>query len=161
MASAGIVLLVVGVLLALSELHNPTHGVAGGSGVALMAVGIVLALAAAGSGIAIGLGAGVLLAGAGGGAIAYTVTRTAAVRRQRVRGGAEGLIGQVGVVRSWGGEDGSVSLEGAVWRARRSLEPDPVEEADERTLRTGDRVVVERLSGLTLSVRPAEAWELI
>jgi len=28
-------------------------------------------------------------------------------------------------------------------------------------LHSGDRVVVERLTGLTLSVRPAEEWELI
>ena len=28
-------------------------------------------------------------------------------------------------------------------------------------LHQGDRVIVERLTGLTLSVRPAEEWELI
>jgi membrane protein implicated in regulation of membrane protease activity len=75
-----------------------------------------------------------------------------------VRGGAEGLIGQIGVVRNWSEEDrGSVALQGAVWHARRShgLEEEPED------LRRGDRVVVERLTGLTLAVRPAEEWELI
>jgi membrane protein implicated in regulation of membrane protease activity len=45
-------------------------------------------------------------------------------------------------------------VEGALWRARSTpLEPD-----DE--LRVGDPVVVERVQGLTLSVRRAEEWEL-
>jgi membrane protein implicated in regulation of membrane protease activity len=44
-----------------------------------------------------------------------------------------------------------------VWQARRS----PDDEEPDSTLEIGDRVVVERLSGLTLWVRGAEAWELI
>ena len=33
-------------------------------------------------------------------------------------------------------------------------------EPDDSELHVGDRVVVEHLSGLTVSVRPAEEWEL-
>jgi membrane-bound serine protease (ClpP class) len=164
MAAAGVVLLILGALLAVGEAHNPTHGVLGGSGVAVMTVGIVLALTGAGAGVAIGLAAGVGLAVAGGGALALTVTRSAAVHQRRVRGGAEGLIGQIGVVRSWAQSSGSVSLQGGVWDARRSAcaDEDGDDEGD-RTgeLHAGDRVVVEALSGLTVSVRPAEEWELI
>jgi membrane-bound ClpP family serine protease len=159
MAAAGVVLLIVGIVLALSETHNPTHGIAGAGGVVLIAVGAALALAGAGAGVAIGVGSGAVLAVAGGGSLAMLVSRSTAVRQRRVRGGAEGLIGQIGVVRNWAQESGSVSLHGGVWNARRSAMPDD-EDAD-APLRTGDRVVVERLSGLTLSVRPAEEWELI
>jgi membrane protein implicated in regulation of membrane protease activity len=104
------------------------------------------------------LAAAAVLAGAGGSTVALTVTRSAQLRRRRVRGGAQGLIGQVGVVRNWSERDGSVTLAGAVWRARRSPSPD---EEPERELHAGDPVVVERLTGLTLSVRPAEEWELL
>ncbi len=157
MTAAGLVLLIVGFLLALSEAHNPSHGVAGGGGLVLMTVGVVLAVSGLGAGVAIGLAVGAALAAAGGGALAMTVKRSAAVRQRRVRGGAEGLIGEIGVVRNWTEEDGSVSLQGTTWRARRSASPDE----DPPSLHTGDQVVVERLSGLTLSVRPAEDWELL
>ena len=159
MTAAGLVLLIVGVLVALSEAHSPTHGAAGGIGLLLMAVGVVLAVSGLGAGIAFGLLGGVALAGVGAAALALTVRRSAAVRRQRVRTGAEGLIGEIGVVRSWGDGDGSVSLQGGVWRARRS--PTLDDDEPEPALANGDRVVVERLSGLTLSVRRAEEWELI
>jgi membrane-bound serine protease (ClpP class) len=157
MTAVGVVLLVVGAILALSEAHNPTHGIAGSGGVMLMAVGVVLALAGVGAGLALGVGAGVVLAAAGGGAVALTVNRSASVRHRRVRGGAEGLIGQLGVVRNWQEAEGRVLVQGAVWQARRS----PDDEEPDSTLEIGDRVVVERLSGLTLWVRGAEAWELI
>jgi len=172
MAVAGVVLLVIGLLIAISEAHRPTHGVAGGIGVAVMAVGIALALTGVGAGIAIGVGAGAVLAAGGASGVALAVNRTGAVRRRRVRGGAEGLIGQIGVVRSWSPQDdhGRVSLAGGVWEARRSpaaedpldsLDLDSSHEANGSELHAGDKVVVEHLSGLTVSVRPAEEWELI
>ncbi len=56
-----------------------------------------------------------------------------------------------------GRADGKVLVDGALWHARRSAcEPD-----EEVAAPQGDRVIVERLNGLTLSVRPAEEWELI
>jgi membrane protein implicated in regulation of membrane protease activity len=49
---------------------------------------------------------------------------------------------------------GRVLVDGALWRARRwDLEGEP-------DLRPGDPVVIERVSGLTLTVRPAEEWEV-
>jgi membrane-bound serine protease (ClpP class) len=49
---------------------------------------------------------------------------------------------------------GQILVDGALWRAR------PCWEEDDKALRVGDHVVVERVSGLTLSVRRAEEWEL-
>ena len=157
MTTLGLILLIVGALVGVVEAHSPTHGIAGGLGVAVMAIGAVLAISGLGAGIILGLAGGLALAGAGGAYLGLTVKHAAGARRQRVRGGAEGLIGQIGVVRSWAEATGSVSLQGGVWNARRSPS---VDEDQQPELASGDRVVVERLSGLTLSVRPAEEWEL-
>jgi membrane-bound serine protease (ClpP class) len=157
MTALGVILLVIGAVIAVSEAHFPTHGVAGGLGVAAMAVGAVLAISGLGAGVLLGLLGGAALAGAGGAAVAVSVKHGLLVRGRRVRTGAEGLIGHVGVVRSWSGPVGRVALDGALWDARPSLGTDEPPEP----LQTGDSVVVERLSGLTLCVRRAEEWELL
>ena len=158
MESLGIVLLVAGALVAVAEAHYPAHGAAGASGVLLMAIGAVLAISGLGAGLALALLSGAALAGAGAGALFLMLRDVPAVRQLRVRTGAEGIIGHLGVVRSWTDAAGSVAVDGALWQARRSAGPDEAGAPGE--LHAGDRVVVERLSGLTLSVRPAEEWEL-
>lgn len=154
MTEIGIVLLVVGAVVAVGEAHYPMHGIAGGVGLMTMAVGAVLAVSGLGAGVLLGvLVAGGLLA-AGGGLLALSVSRGAAARRLRVMTGAEGIVGHVGVVRSWTEKSGSVALDGSLWDARRSS-------LEENELHAGDQVVVERLTGLTLCVRRAEEWELL
>jgi membrane-bound serine protease (ClpP class) len=143
----------------IAEAHYPTHGVAGGTGVLLMAVGAVLAITGLGAGVLVGLLAGAALAAAGGGALLVSLKHGGAVRHRAVRTGAEGMIGHIGTVRSWTDATGSVTVDGALWSARRSLGPDDDEQPAE--LHSGDRIVVEYLNGLTLSVRRAEDWELI
>lgn len=157
MTSLGLVLLVLGAVVAVAEAHYPTHGVAGGAGVLVMAVGAVLAISGLGAGLLLGLFGGAALATVGAGAVVLTVGRGLAVRQRRIHTGAEGIIGHVGVVRSWADSTGSIDLDGGVWRARRSggFDEEPSE------LRAGDAVVVERLNGLTVCVRPAEEWELM
>jgi membrane-bound ClpP family serine protease len=159
MTALGLVLLVIGAVVAVAEAHYPTHGVAGGVGVVAMAVGAVLAISGLGAGVLLGLLAGGALAGVGFGTLAFSVKQGVAVRRRRVSTGAEAIIGHIGVVRTWTDSAGSVALDGALWRARRSLGAGDDDEPPE--LHAGDHVVVERLAGLTLSVRPAEEWELI
>jgi len=75
------------------------------------------------------------------------------VRSLRPRSGSEGMVGHLGVVRE-GDAGPKVFVDGGLWRAQPSL-------LDEGSaLHDGDRVVVERVSGLTLGVRKAEEWEL-
>ena len=81
--------------------------------------------------------------------------QAAGARRERIKAGAEALCGRVGVVRRWS-EAGQVFVDGALWRARHEWAG-----TDGEGLHEGDPVVVERVSGLTLSVRRAEEWELI
>ena len=88
-------------------------------------------------------------------ALVLLIARKAlATRRLRARTGAEGLVGRLGEVRATPAPVGRVFVDGALWRARRwDLEED-------RALEPGDPVVIERVSGLTLTVRPAEEWEV-
>jgi membrane-bound ClpP family serine protease len=153
----GLVLLVAGAVVAAAEAHYPTHGIAAGVGVMLLTVGAVLAISGLGGGLVVGLAAGAVVAGVSGGGLALLVRHTDLSRTARAATGAEGLMGHVGVVRSWDGPQGNVALDGALWRARRSL---GVQDEPE-SLHPGDAVVVERISGLTLSVRRAEEWELL
>lgn len=150
----GMALLVIGAVVAVAEAHYPTHGIAGGIGVLAMAIGAVLAVSGLGAGVLLGLLVGGTLAAAGTGVVALSVQKGTAVRHRRVRTGAEGIVGHVGVVRSWTNSSGSVALDGALWQARRSA-------TQEEELHIGDQVVVERISGLTVCVRQAEDWELL
>lgn len=158
MTALGVSLLFVGALLILLEAHVPTLGVLGVPGVIALAAGAVLAVLGLGGGVILGVVSALLLAGAAGGVLAVTVGKGVAVRRRRVRAGPEGLIGHVGVVRSWDAASRCVQVDGALWRARRSVLDDSEEAED---LHPGDAVVVDHLDGLTVGVRRAEEWELI
>jgi membrane-bound ClpP family serine protease len=155
MTALGVSLLIVGAIVIVAEAHVPSLGMLGGPGVLALGVGAVLAVSGLGGGIALAVIAALLLVSIGVGAVALSVTKGLAVRRRRVRAGPEGLIGHTGVVRSWAEPTGSVLVDGALWRARRSIVD---EEGAE--LHAGDRVVVEHLTGLTVGVRRAEEWEL-
>lgn len=147
-------LLVIGAVVAVAEAHYPTHGIAGGIGVVVMAIGAVLAISGLGAGVVLGLLVGGMLATVGAGVLTLSVKQGSAVRHRRVQTGAEGIVGHVGVVRAWTDSTGSVALDGSLWSARRSA-------TEEEELHAGDQVVVEHLNGLTLSVRRAEDWELL
>ena len=168
MVIAGLVSIVCGVALLVAEAHLPA-GVLGVAGAAALALGAGLAVAGAGGGLALvlaGIAAGALVALAWGGVVARSALVT---RRRRVVSGREGLSGRLGVVRTWSRDGrGQVLVDGALWQARASALDlaDPLDPADPdaavataRRLRSGDRVVVERVRGLTLTVRRAEEWE--
>jgi membrane-bound serine protease (ClpP class) len=158
MTALGLALLVIGAVLVLVESHVPRLGVLGGPGVVALAAGAVLAVGGLGGGIAVGVVLAVVLTAASVGLLALTYRKGVAVRGRRVRSGSEGLIGRLGVVRTWEDPRGKVLVDGALWHARRSW-PDDYEDQDE--LHAGDPIVVERLDGLTLAIRPAEDWELV
>jgi len=152
MIEAGALLVLVGAALLVAEAHVPSGvlGVAGGSA---LAGGAALAITGAGGSLALVLAA-VFAALAVTALWLATATRKGlATRSLRATSGREALFGRRGVVRNWSGGAGQVLLDGALWRARRSL----ADEGEE--LGAGDPVVVERVNGLTLAVRRAEDWE--
>jgi membrane protein implicated in regulation of membrane protease activity len=158
MTALSVALLVTGVILIVLEAHVPSLGVLGVPGVVSLAAGAVLGVSALGGSIVFGIVLALALVGISGSVVALTLRQGLAVRRRRVSAGAEGLIGHLGVVRSWDEQSGKVLVDGGLWSARRSALLD--DDDDQLELHAGDQIVVERLNGLTLGVRPAEEWEL-
>jgi membrane-bound serine protease (ClpP class) len=154
MTAIGISLLVVGAIVVTVEAHVPSLGLLGGPGVIALAVGAVLAVAGLGGGLILGIVAALTLTVIGVGVVGVSVSKGTAVRHRRVRTGAEGIIGHMGVVRRWSEPAGTVLVDGALWHARPSV-------PDSAPLESGERIVVERVNGLTLCVRRAEDWELV
>jgi membrane protein implicated in regulation of membrane protease activity len=84
-----------------------------------------------------------------------TLRQARAISRRQAQCGAEGLIGQVGIVRRRIDPLGDVAVDGELWRARRAWATE-----DEPPPAKGDPVVVDAVHGLTLLVRRAEEWEV-
>jgi membrane-bound ClpP family serine protease len=151
MTVVGVVLVLVGLALLVAEAHLPA-GILGAAGTISLALGAALAIAGAGGTLLLAIPVAV-----GAGAIAalwLTIAARGALssRMLKPQSGREALSGRTGTVRSWTNGDGQVFVDGALWRARPStLEVSP--------LQVGDEVVVERVNGLTLTVRKAEEWE--
>lgn len=154
MLTLGIVLLIVGAALAVAEAHLPTGGTLGVPGIGALVAGAVLTLTAMGGGAALAVPAAAAAGAAATGYLLLTTRKVAVARRALARGGAEALVGSAGVVRSWEGATGQVFVNGALWGARLGWAH------EDGPLRAGDQVVIERVSGLTLSVRKAEEWEV-
>jgi membrane-bound ClpP family serine protease len=147
------VLLALGAVLLVAEAHLPSFGALGVAGVAALVTGAALAADAAGGGLALVVAVAVAIGVGGGALLLYAVRATLPVARART--GAEALVGHVGVVRQAPAPFGLILVDGALWRARPRWE-----EEDAPALREGDHVVVDRVTGPTLSVRRAEEWEL-
>jgi membrane protein implicated in regulation of membrane protease activity len=144
--------LVVGASLLVAEAHLASYGLLGIAGVLALATGGVLAVEAAGGSVVVALALVLPVALVLTALVAIAGRKALAVSRRRP---SNGLVGRVGVVRHSVEPVGDVLVAGELWRARRSWddgEPPP---------REGEHVIVERVHGLTLSVRRAEEWELM
>jgi membrane-bound ClpP family serine protease len=149
-----ILLLVTGAALLVAEAHVTSYGVLGLAGIAALVAGGVLAVDASGGSVFLALALALPVAAGLVALVAVAGRKSLEVGRRRPRGGADRLVGQVGVVRRALTPVGDVLVSGELWRARSSWadgEPAP---------RKGDHVVVEQVRGLTVSVRHAEEWEL-
>jgi membrane-bound serine protease (ClpP class) len=155
MPTLGIALLAVGAALMVAEGHVGSHGALGAAAAAALTAGIMLVLSSAGAPGGAVIAAGVTVGAATTLLAMLVLAKSLAARRLRVRSGSRALVGRVGTVRCAPAPLGQVQLDGALWRARVwELEGDlPVTE--------GSPVVVERVDGLTLTVRPAEEWEVL
>jgi membrane-bound ClpP family serine protease len=154
MTVVGLLLLVMGAGLVVAEAHLPSHGALGVAGVSALLAGAIFAIAGVGAGLAVAIPIAAILAAAAAAGLGFVARKTVTARRGAVRSGAEALVGRVGVLQSWSEAEGCVFVEGCLWRARPSW-------PEEGALHEGDRVVIERVSGLTLAVRQAEEWEVL
>jgi membrane-bound ClpP family serine protease len=154
LSALGIALVITGAALMVAEAHVPTHGILATAATAAIVAGLALVLSGAGAAGAAVVAASVVAALAGLALALVIVRASLSVRRTRVRAGARALIGRVGTVRAVPAPLGQVQLDGTLWRAR-------LWGLDEgAAVAEGDAVVVDRVDGLTLTVRPAEEWEV-
>jgi membrane-bound serine protease (ClpP class) len=143
----GLLLVLLGAALAAAEAHVPSYGVLGTGAVVAFATGVALLVSAAGSAALVAIFAGLAVAAAGGVWLWVLVRKALATRLLRP---SNSLVGRVGIARA----GDCVFVDGALWRARLwELE-------DGHSLARGDPIVVEHVNGLTLTVRPAEEWEV-
>lgn len=156
MTTLGVVALLLGVLLIVVEAHAPTAGILGGVGALVLGAGVWLLFTSGDVGqlIAIPVTAGAAVAGLGVAAVAGRKVLTA--RRAPVRTGVQALIGSDATVRSWTGSRGQVEAAGGLWSARLDFGLD-----EDCAPAAGESVVVEKVRGLTLTVRRREPWELL
>lgn len=154
MTALGTALIVVALVLFLAEAHVSTGGLMGACGSLAAAGGVALLLVAAGASTTVVLVVAPCMMVAAASLLLLARRRIVRAARGRPRTGREALVGHVGVVRSIVGAEAQVFLDGSLWRA----EPNPVHQQSD--LHEGDKVVVERVNGLTLGVRKAEEWEL-
>jgi membrane-bound ClpP family serine protease len=151
MTALGVVLILAGLALFVAEAHAPTGGLIAALGVLGVAAGVWALVRAGGVGeivaVPIAAGTGVLVGG-----VALLGTRT--VLSARHSPPRQQLIGASATVRTWDGSQGQVLADGALWSACLEL-------GDDAALAVGDSVVVERMRGLTLTVRRREPWEAL
>ena len=136
----GLVLMLFGVALLVIDVHVTTHGALTVAGLISLAVGSIMLFQNAPGyhtskplviGVAVALGA----------AWAFAISKAVQVRHSPVEVGPQLIAGSVGEVR----ENGLVYVNGELWQARA---------VGGQELRRGDRVRVESLDGLVLTVRP-------
>ncbi len=145
-----VVIALVAIVILLAELLLPTGGVLAGLGaLGLIGAGVVALTADADSSASDWAGPGLITLGVLSLISFYFVGQKvlAAHRDEPVRTGSEELIGAPAEARTALDPEGQVWIEGALWRARLAGDGGP--------LRPGDRVTVEAVDGLTLTVRPA------
>ncbi len=156
MLTVGLLLLLVGLVLAATEAHI-TSGVLGAAAVLTLAGGVYATVDGLEGGVVVAVVAALITAMAGLAALVLVARKVARAQRTLPAQGTRALVGTTARVRTWDADRaaGQVALHGELWRARLAL----AHEEDEPAPAPGDTVVVEDVRDLTLSVRKAEAWE--
>ncbi len=81
--------------------------------------------------------------------IIFPVYWSIAHRKKRSPIGASGMLGQIGIVKQWQGDEGQVLVSGELWAA-----------VCDAPITAGDRVVIQEMRGLVLKVAP-QASEIV
>jgi membrane-bound serine protease (ClpP class) len=136
----GLVLMLLGVALLVIDLHVTSHGALTVAGLISLAVGSIMLLQNA-PGYHTSKPLVITVAVVLGSVWAFAMSKALQVRRSPVQVGPQLIAGAVGEARG----NGLVYVNGELWQARTM---------GGEELRPGDRVRVESLDGLTLTVRP-------
>ncbi len=146
---AGLALMGFALVLFAVDLFAPSHGILTVGGVVAFVLGSLLLfnVPEAGPWLRVSLWVIAAVSVAMSLFFAGMVALAARGLRRKVVTGREGLVGQVGLVRSALDLDGTVFVDGALWEATADAGPIPV----------GERVVIDAMDGLHLRVRPLQA----
>jgi len=136
----GLVLMLLGVALLVTDVLVTSHGALTVAGLISLAVGSIMLFSNA-SGFHTSKPLVISIAVALGSVWAFAISKAVEARHRPVEVGAQLIAGSVGEVR----DNGLVFVNGELWQART---------AGGEVLRPGERVRVESLDGLTLTVRP-------
>jgi membrane-bound serine protease (ClpP class) len=139
----GLLLMLLGVALLVVDVHVTTHGALTVAGLISLAVGSIMLFQNA-PGFHTSKPLVVSIAVTLGAVWAFAISKAVQVRHSPVEVGPQLIAGSIGEVRG----DGLVFVNGELWQAR---------SAGGELLRPGERVRVESLDGLTLTVRPENA----
>ena len=138
---AGVILLLAGVALLVVDVHVTSHGALTVAGLIALAVGAIMLFQNAPAPYHTSKPLVITIAVVLGAAWAFAVGKAWSVRSQPVEVAPEHIAGSVGEVR----RDGLVFVNGELWQARTS---------HGEQLKPGERVRVESLDGLVLTVTP-------
>lgn len=138
---AGVILLLAGVGLLVADVHVTSHGALTVAGLICLAVGAIMLFQNAPAPYHTSKPLVITIAVVLGSVWAFAVGKAWQVRHKPVEVAPEMITGAVGEVR----RDGLVFVNGELWQARA---------AGGGQLRPGERVRVESLDGLTLTVHP-------
>jgi len=138
---AGVLLILLAIVMFVAEIKVVSHGVLTAGGIASMVLGSLMLIDAPAPYMRISLWA--ILGTAAGTAVFFLFVVGAGVRalRRRTTTGMEGLIGEIGVVRTRLATRGQVFLCGELWNAE-----------SEGEVEAGESVRVTGMNGLTLRV---------
>ena len=142
---AGVLLILLAILMFIAEIKVVSHGVLTLGGLAAMVIGSVMLIDSPLPDMRIPLTTIILTALAVAAFFMFIVGAGVRALWSKTTTGREGLVGEVGVVRSPLAPRGQIFLRGEIWNAESEVPVEP-----------GDSVRVTQIDGLTLHVVPVQ-----
>lgn len=138
---AGLLLILLAIILFIAEIKVTSYGMLAVGGIIAMILGSMMLIRSPAPFMRISLPAIILTTGVTAAFFLFIVAMALQAQRQQTTTGAEGLIGQIGTVRTPLKPEGSILVGGELWSARCEEGAEP-----------GDKVRIRTLKGLLLFV---------
>jgi membrane-bound serine protease (ClpP class) len=142
----GVALLILAIILFIADAFAPSHGVLTLGGAVSMLLGLLMLFESPDPALRVSWVVAVTLTGLT--SLFFVMIVAAGIRAQRARRvtGGEAIRGAIAIARSDIAPRGKIFYDGAYWNAVTAGEP----------IKAGERVVIERIEGLTVVVRKEE-----
>lgn len=143
---AGVLLILLAIVMFIAEIKVVSHGVLTLGGIAAMILGSMMLIDTSAPYLRISIGAILATVAATAAFFLFVVGAGVKALHSKTLTGQEGLVGQVGVVRTRLAPRGQIFLRGELWNAE-----------CEQPIEPGESVRVTAVNGLTLRVVPVQA----